>query len=265
MLPKNNEAYYEIVRDVRPNKGTILKSSVDYIKCLKHEINRLRKAELKQKDMEMQNKRLMMKVQVCELKSLNLSIKLIRKFFQELETQSRRSTVQQSANGSWNSFASSDASSSHHYQNGFASSDMTKVRVSLLAIKHPKSIKTILQHMPDVISDVQTMNLNRVDDFMEDEQDGDPMLSQLGNNIHHQARDLLSLDHLTNDPMLSASSSNHLRKQVFPAVDMSSIDPIMSSYDLLAMQHNSSCDSTNVDSLLQSDSDSLISDIDMIA
>jgi hypothetical protein len=64
LLPKSNESYYEIVRDVRPNKGTILKSSVDYIKVLKHEINRLRKAELKQKDMEVQNKRLMMRIQV---------------------------------------------------------------------------------------------------------------------------------------------------------------------------------------------------------
>lgn len=64
LLPKNNESYYEIVRDVRPNKGTILKSSVDYIRVLKHEINRLRKAELKQKDMELQNKRLMIRVQV---------------------------------------------------------------------------------------------------------------------------------------------------------------------------------------------------------
>lgn len=64
LLPKNNEAYYELVRDVRPNKGTILKSSVDYIKCLKHEINRLRKFEQKQKETEYQNKRLLMKIQV---------------------------------------------------------------------------------------------------------------------------------------------------------------------------------------------------------
>lgn len=64
LLPKNNESYYEIVRDVRPNKGTILKSSVDYIKCLKHEINRLRKTELKQKEMELQNKRLVSRIQV---------------------------------------------------------------------------------------------------------------------------------------------------------------------------------------------------------
>lgn len=64
LLPKNNESYYEIVRDVRPNKGTILKSSVDYIKCLKHENNRLRRVELKQKEIEVQNKRLLMRIQV---------------------------------------------------------------------------------------------------------------------------------------------------------------------------------------------------------
>lgn len=64
LLPKSNESYYEIVRDVRPNKGTILKSSVDYIKCLKQEINRLRKTELRQREIEMENKKLLMRIQV---------------------------------------------------------------------------------------------------------------------------------------------------------------------------------------------------------
>jgi hypothetical protein len=64
LLPKSNESYYELVRDVRPNKGTILKSSVDYIKCLKHENNRLRKSEVRQKEIEVQNKKLIMRIQV---------------------------------------------------------------------------------------------------------------------------------------------------------------------------------------------------------
>lgn len=119
-MPKNNEAYYELVRDVRPNKGTILKSSVDYIKCLKHEINRLRRTELKQKDMEQQNKRLMMRVQVKITRStyrLIIDVSL----FKELELQSRRETMEQStSNGSWASFASSGASSTHQHQNEFA-------------------------------------------------------------------------------------------------------------------------------------------------
>lgn len=56
LLPKSNESYYEIVRDIRPNKGTILKSSVEYIKCLKLELNRLRKVEEKQLQMERSQK-----------------------------------------------------------------------------------------------------------------------------------------------------------------------------------------------------------------
>lgn len=115
--------------------------------------------------------------------------------------------------------------------------------------------------MPDVINDVQTMSLSRVDDFMDDEH-GDPILTHLGNN--NQALNLLNLDHLTHDPMLSSSSSNHHQQQHQSTVDMSAIDPIIGNYGLLSMQH-SNCDNASVDSILQSDSDSLISDIDMIA
>lgn len=64
LLPKTNDPYYEVVRDIRPNKGTILKSSVEYIKCLKHEVNRLKQTESRQKQMEHQNRRLMQRVQV---------------------------------------------------------------------------------------------------------------------------------------------------------------------------------------------------------
>ncbi|CRL06194.1 CLUMA_CG018960, isoform C [Clunio marinus] len=112
LLPKNNETFYELVRDVRPNKGTILKSSVDYIKVLKHEINRLRKAELKQNEMEAQNKRLIMRIQ-------------------ELEMQAHKDVIQQSQQheGSWQSYGSSGASSSQH-QTQF-STDMNKILITL--------------------------------------------------------------------------------------------------------------------------------------
>jgi hypothetical protein len=61
--------YYEIVRDVRPNKGTILKSSVDYIKVLKHEVQRMKQVEAKQKQLELQNRRLFLRIQVRALSS----------------------------------------------------------------------------------------------------------------------------------------------------------------------------------------------------
>jgi uncharacterized membrane protein YfhO len=119
--------------------------------------------------------------------------------------------------------------------------------------------------MPDVISDVQTISLNRVDDFMEDEHGNDPMMCHHLNNS--QASHLLNMDHLTNDPMLSASSTNdHNHQQQLSTVDMSSIDPIITNYGLMSMHHHhANCDNASVESILQSDSDSLISDIDMIA
>lgn len=110
------------------------------------------------------------------------------------------------------------------------------------------------------------MNLNRGDSFMEEENREDLMLSQLSSNMNHQGSNLLNLDHLTHDPMLSASSSslNHHQQQQ-STVDMSSIDPIITNYGLLSMHQHQNCDNGSVDSILQSDSDSLISDIDMIA
>ncbi|XP_017758135.1 PREDICTED: microphthalmia-associated transcription factor isoform X1 [Eufriesea mexicana] len=67
LLPKTNDPYYEIVRDVRPNKGTILKSSVEYIKLLKNELTRMKQNELRHKQLEHQNRRLLLRVQELEL------------------------------------------------------------------------------------------------------------------------------------------------------------------------------------------------------
>lgn len=123
--------------------------------------------------------------------------------------------------------------------------------------------------MPDVISNVQTMNLNRADSFM-DEAHGstsgdDPLLSHLSHNLNHQTINLLNLDHLANDPMLSASSTIlHQLQQQRSTVDMSAIDPIIANYGLMSMHHQSNCDNASVESILQSDTDSLISDIDMM-
>lgn len=61
--------YYEIVRDVRPNKGTILKSSVEYIKLLKNELTRMKQNEHRHKQLEHQNRRLLLRVQELELQA----------------------------------------------------------------------------------------------------------------------------------------------------------------------------------------------------
>ena len=61
--------YYDIVRDVRQNKGSILKASVDYIRKLKMEQQKKRILEEKMKLQEATNRKLLLKIQV-HLKSV---------------------------------------------------------------------------------------------------------------------------------------------------------------------------------------------------
>lgn len=64
LLPKQQDQYYDIVRDVRQNKGSILKASVDYIRKLKSDQQKRKVLEEKIKLQEIQNKKLLLKLQV---------------------------------------------------------------------------------------------------------------------------------------------------------------------------------------------------------
>ncbi|XP_037925387.1 microphthalmia-associated transcription factor isoform X2 [Hermetia illucens] len=288
LLPKNNDPYYEVVRDIRPNKGTILKSSVDYIKCLKHEINRLKQNEYRQKQVEYQNRRLLMRVQ-------------------ELEIQAKSHGLPVSEF----SIASYSAPTSNLYIKSFSP--------SLSNTHHSASlIPDIVGKMPDVVSEA-ALSMSQMEDLMEDEHpvNGDPMLSSSHHVLSspHSPTSSISLRGSTNEgncdvtdyggggressgPLncsprhrshtrsSSPCSSHHLHKNdgfldggtctnshcgdpllslthTHHSVDLSSCmgDSILSSsHNLLpASPHRS-----NMDSILSSpDTDSLVSDIDM--
>jgi len=68
LLPKQNEQHYDIVRDVRQNKGSILKASVDYIRLLRRERERKAALEEKYKKLEQTNMRALLKLQEYEQK-----------------------------------------------------------------------------------------------------------------------------------------------------------------------------------------------------
>ena len=61
--------YYDCFRDVRQNKGGILKASVDYIRRLRHDRDRLVQNESRQKQLELQNRRLLLRIQQLELQA----------------------------------------------------------------------------------------------------------------------------------------------------------------------------------------------------
>lgn len=66
LLPKEDDTYFDIVRDVRQNKGSILKASVEYIKKLKVDQDRKKYLEEKSRLQEYQNKKLLLKLQEYE-------------------------------------------------------------------------------------------------------------------------------------------------------------------------------------------------------
>lgn len=66
LLPKNNDPYYDVVRDVKQNKGTILKASVDYVKCLKKEVGKIPELEKMCRLQEQLNRRLLVRIQYLE-------------------------------------------------------------------------------------------------------------------------------------------------------------------------------------------------------
>lgn len=55
---------YCVLSDVRWNKGTILRASVEYIKRMQKDVQRTREVENNFKRMEMANKQLLLRIQV---------------------------------------------------------------------------------------------------------------------------------------------------------------------------------------------------------
>merc|ERR1711988_611806 len=74
LLPKHNEQYYDLVRDVRQNKGSILKASVDYIKILRKEKEKKILLEEKCRKLEQLNRKALLKIQEYELKMLSAGL-----------------------------------------------------------------------------------------------------------------------------------------------------------------------------------------------
>ncbi|XP_017110490.2 uncharacterized protein LOC108134617 isoform X1 [Drosophila elegans] len=153
LLPKGSDAFYEVVRDIRPNKGTILKSSVDYIKCLKHEVSRLRQNECRQRQMELQNRKLMSRIRELEMQAKSHGISL-----SDYHLTSVSAPTQADA----------------YLKSSSLSPSVSRSRRSLFDLPVEKKIQVINS------SDVN-MGMNQIDELMEDckhpVQGGDPMLS----------------------------------------------------------------------------------------
>ncbi|XP_037946034.1 microphthalmia-associated transcription factor-like isoform X2 [Teleopsis dalmanni] len=159
LLPKTNDPYYEVVRDIRPNKGTILKSSVEFIKILKHEVSRLKQSEYRQRQMEVQNRRLLNRIKELEMQAKSHGIAL---------TDFNLSS------------ASAPTPITSYLNNATSSTPAHNNRSTPL-------IADIIDKLP-VIGSETNISINQMDELMEENknpvQGNDPMLSlQHGTNL----------------------------------------------------------------------------------
>lgn len=133
--------YSDIVRDVRPNKGTILKSSVDFIKILKTDVERLRTVESSHQRLEAQNRKLLLRIQVNTTTLFYIQISVVKVLtavmaFQELELQAKAHGLPITSSSSW------DVPENDPILNGYLPSDEppppSEARVRFLRKKNKK-------------------------------------------------------------------------------------------------------------------------------
>ena len=62
--------YYALFSEIKQNKGSILKASVDYIKNLKHEVHKSKELEEKFRQMSILNRKLINRIKVKEFKTI---------------------------------------------------------------------------------------------------------------------------------------------------------------------------------------------------
>ncbi|XP_017286087.1 transcription factor E3b isoform X2 [Kryptolebias marmoratus] len=69
LIPKSSDPCYNNDREMRWNKGTILKASVDYIRKLQKEQQKAKEIEMRQKKLEQNNHILMLRIQELEMQA----------------------------------------------------------------------------------------------------------------------------------------------------------------------------------------------------
>ncbi|XP_063766618.1 transcription factor E3b isoform X2 [Eleginops maclovinus] len=69
LIPKSSDSYHNDVSEMRWNKGTILKASVDYIRKLQKEQQRAKDIDMRQKKLELANHSLILRIQELEMQA----------------------------------------------------------------------------------------------------------------------------------------------------------------------------------------------------
>lgn len=181
LLPKQQDQYYDIVRDVRQNKGSILKASVEYIKKLKSDQHKKRLLEEKVRIQESQNRKLLLKLQEYEqqMKAYGIPVQtaVVWKPTNTAVPSAASAVTVNGANSLIGAFVKSDSivrtvSSCSNNDSVVDSSSKSNGTTSI----------TVKQEVPDLEAAACHLTSKQLEEFMDDDchgpvSSGDPMLS----------------------------------------------------------------------------------------
>lgn len=87
LLPQKNEEHYDVIRDSRANKGTILKSSVDYIKILKNDVNKMKQMAVDYRSLQQENRKLLLRIQQLEIQARDKGVPVVEPTWKPAEPE----------------------------------------------------------------------------------------------------------------------------------------------------------------------------------
>jgi len=175
LLPKEDDTYFDIVRDVRQNKGSILKASVEYIKKLKVDQDRKNYLEEKCRLQEYQNKKLLLKLQEYEkqMKSFGIAAGSTAR----CQANANPSNTNLASNAKKRTAVSSQRMLESRYSKTFIFTPQTKE----VKVKEEAELIELPETSCNLTLESANLTRNDLDDLMEDDShplsSSDPMLS----------------------------------------------------------------------------------------
>ncbi|XP_013777631.1 microphthalmia-associated transcription factor-like isoform X2 [Limulus polyphemus] len=196
LLPKNNDPHFDLVRDLRQNKGTILKASVDYVRCLKKEVVKITHMEERQRQLEHQNRKLLLRIQELKIQLRSHGIPVTDYAWQPPQENDLNTFVKQEPNPP-NMFLNTPGTSSTYISGNTHLSTLDLNMIGLKVNQEPQASPTLNPRsgLSSTLSASPGHPLGQYDETMMDDDmlpvNGDPLLSS-----HHMGEEVLSTDHM---------------------------------------------------------------------
>ncbi|XP_013786837.1 microphthalmia-associated transcription factor-like isoform X2 [Limulus polyphemus] len=196
LLPKNNDPHFDLVRDLRQNKGTILKASVDYVRCLKKEVSKIPRMEERQKQLEHQNRKLLLRIQELKIQLRSHGIQVTDTVWQSSQETDLNSLIKQEPIPP--NMLLNNPGTSNTYINGnmhVSTIDLDLLGLNVNQEPHVSPAPSPSSGLSSAHSASPSNPLGHYNDMMMDDHmlpvNDDPFLSS-----HHVGEEALSTDHM---------------------------------------------------------------------